>query len=177
MKHGYGNLGAVPVSGTTEVWVQLRYPCMHTPDVPDFFQKKKIPSTGWSSTDETESSQNLRSFQAKNKTHSKNIWFSLSLYHPPSNTTLTRFSLSLTSSAYRGRSTMSSDLDLRQRKISGVLRFGLAASFFLSGFLVFSLGIFLTLRWAWRLKLPSLSAFLFKLTLHISLSLFMFHSQ
>ena len=68
---------------------------MHTPDVPDFFQKKKIPSTGWSSTDETESSQNLRSFPTKNKTHGKIIRFSLSLYHPPSDTTLTRFSLSL----------------------------------------------------------------------------------
>ena len=38
-------------------------------------------------------------------------------------------------------------------------RFGLAASFFLSGFLFFSLGIFLSLRWAWSslLSLPSFS--------------------
>jgi hypothetical protein len=40
MKHGYGNLGAVPVPGTAEVRVQPAYRCMRTPGVPHFFQKK-----------------------------------------------------------------------------------------------------------------------------------------
>ena len=46
MKHGYGNLDAVPVLGTAGVRVQPRYRCMRTPSVPNFFRKKKIPSTG-----------------------------------------------------------------------------------------------------------------------------------
>jgi hypothetical protein len=54
MKHGYGNLGAVPVPGTAEVRVQPGYRCMRTPGVPHFFQKKKFQvrvrygsGTGW----------------------------------------------------------------------------------------------------------------------------------
>jgi hypothetical protein len=42
MKHGYGNLGAVLVSGTAEVRVQSGYRCMRTPGVPHFFQKKNF---------------------------------------------------------------------------------------------------------------------------------------
>ena len=46
MKHGYDNIGAVPVPGTAEVWVLPGYCCMHTPGVPNFSQKKKILGTG-----------------------------------------------------------------------------------------------------------------------------------
>jgi hypothetical protein len=138
MKHGYGNLGAVPVPGTAEVRVQPGYRCMRTP----FFPKKKNfqvrvgyeLGTGWVWA-RLKVAKNYVVFQQNYST------LSLSLYHPPSAATLT-------SSAYRRRCTVSSDLDLWRQKISGVLRFGRAASFFLSGFLLFSLGIFLSLRWA-----------------------------
>ena len=71
MKHGYGNLGAVPVQGTAEVQVQSRYCCMRTPSVSHFFQKKKFPGTGQVrvgyglGTGEAESSQELHRFPAK----------------------------------------------------------------------------------------------------------------
>jgi hypothetical protein len=50
MKHGYSNLGAVPVLGTAEVRVQPGYRCMRTPVVPHFFKKKNFrygSGTGW----------------------------------------------------------------------------------------------------------------------------------
>ena len=133
MKHGYGNLGAVPVLGTIEVWVQSGYRCMCTPGIPHFFQKKKISGTGRVrvgyrlGTGEAESSQERRRFPEK-------IFDSQSLSLPSS---LCRHShiLSLPT-------TMHSEL-----------RFGLAATEnqfdapFL-GFLFFLLGIFLSLRWA-----------------------------
>ena len=137
---------------------------MRTPSVSHFFQKKNFQvrvrygsGTGWVQV-RLKVAKNYIVFRQKYST------LSLSLYHPPPATTLT-------SSAYRQRCIVSSDLDLWRRKISGVLGFGRAASFFLSSFLFFLLGIFLSLRWASRLKLPSLSAFLFKVRLHISLSL------
>jgi hypothetical protein len=40
MKHGYGNIGAVPVPDTAEVRVLPGYRCMRTPGVSNFFQKK-----------------------------------------------------------------------------------------------------------------------------------------
>jgi hypothetical protein len=46
MKHGYGNLGAIPIPGTAEVRVQPGYRCMRTPGVPHFLQKKKFLGTG-----------------------------------------------------------------------------------------------------------------------------------
>ena len=42
MKHGYGNIGAVPVPGTAEVRMLPGYRCMRTPGVPNFSQKKKF---------------------------------------------------------------------------------------------------------------------------------------
>ena len=116
MKHGYGNLGAVPVPGTAEVRVQPGYRCMRTPGVPHFFQKKKFQvrvryglGMGW---------VRARLKVAKNDVvfRQKYSTLSLSLYHPPSAATLT-------SSAYRRRCTVSSDLDLRRWKISWVLHF------------------------------------------------------
>ena len=107
--------------------------------VPHFFQKKifQVWVKYGSGTDwvwaRLKVAKNDVVFQQKYST------LSLSLYHPPSTATLT-------SSAYRRRCTVSSDLDLRRRKISWVLRF--PASFFLSGFLFFLLGIILSLCWA-----------------------------
>jgi hypothetical protein len=137
MKHGYGNLGAVPVLGTAEVRVQPGYCCMRAPGIPNLFKKKKKKNSRYGSgTGGVESSKKLCRFLAKIKTHGKIIRLSVSpsLYHPPFAATLTRFSLSHILSL---PATMHSEL-----------RFGLAASFFLSSFLFFSLGIFLSLRWA-----------------------------
>ena len=47
MKHGYGNLDAVPVLGTAGVRVQPGYLYMHTPGVPDLKKKKKFLGMGW----------------------------------------------------------------------------------------------------------------------------------
>jgi hypothetical protein len=41
-KHGYGNLGAIPVPGTAGVRVLPGYRCMRTPGASHFFQKKKL---------------------------------------------------------------------------------------------------------------------------------------
>ena len=86
MKHGYGNLGAVPVPGTAEVRVQPGYRCMRTPGIPHFFQKKKISRYGsgtgwvWARLKVTKNDVVFRQ---------KYLTLSLSLYHPLSAATLT----------------------------------------------------------------------------------------
>ena len=161
MKHGYGNLGAVPVLGTIEVWVQSGYRCMCTPGIPHFFQKKKFQvrvgyglGTGWV-RGRLKVAKNDVVFRKKYST------LSLSLYHPPSAATLT-------SSAYRRRCTVSSDLDLRRRKISSVLRFSASFSFYWASF---SLSVGLE-GWSSLLSLPFFSS-----SDCIFFSLFTFHSS
>jgi hypothetical protein len=161
MKHGYGNLGAVPVPGTAEVRVQPGYRCMRTPGVPHFFKKKKKfqvrvgygLGTGW---------VRARLKVAKNDVvfRQKYSTLSLSLYHPPSAATLT-------SSAYRRRCTVSSDLDLRRRKISGCSVFRLP--FLFTGHLSLSpLGLKAEAPFSLCLSFQAQTAFF---------SLFTFHSS
>ena len=150
MKHGYGNLGAVPVLGTIEVWVQSGYRCMCTPGIPHFFQKKNFQVRA-----RLKVAKNDVVFLQKYST------LSLSLYHPPSAATLT-------SSAYRRRCTVSSDLDLWRRKISWVLRFSASFSF---SWASFSLSVGLE-GWSSLLSLPFFSS-----SDCIFFSLFTFHSS
>ena len=98
MKHGYGNIGAVPVPGTAEVRMLPGYRCMRTPGVPNFSQKKKILGTdqvrvGYgSSTDRVrvraECSQTASFLEKKFETYirlSRSIFIS-----PPKPTTFSR---------------------------------------------------------------------------------------
>jgi hypothetical protein len=45
-KHGYDNLGAIPVPSTAGVQVLPGYRCMRTPDASHFFPKKKKKNSG-----------------------------------------------------------------------------------------------------------------------------------
>ena len=90
----------------------------------------------------------------------KYLTLSLSLYHPPSAATLT-------SSAYRRRCTVSSDLDLRRRKISGCSVFRLP--FLFTGHLSLSpLGLKAEAPFSLCLSFQAQTAFF---------SLFTFHSS
>ena len=128
--------------------------------VPHFFQKKKFQvrvrygsGTGW---------VRARLKVAKNDVvfRQKYSTLSLSLYHPPSAATLT-------SSANRRRCTVSSDLDLRRRKISGCSVFQLP--FLFTGHLSLSpLGLKAEAPFSLCLSFQAQTAFF---------SLFTFHSS